>query len=130
MRISYCSSDVCSSDLFHPVTLSNVAKDFLGLFGGLSDAYKAKYAFETGKKLSSWTGKVTDTNITNTQALLLLAGIPDMDEAKTRYINGIMTEKYQNLQDDVKKFHDERKRILLNDDLTPDQFRYYLDMTN
>src|SRR3546814_17193108 len=41
-----------------------------------------------------------------------------------------MTEKYQNLQDDVKKFHDERKRILLNDDLTQDQFRYYLDMTN
>src|SRR3546814_3658747 len=60
----------------------------------------------------------------------LFRSIPDMDEDKNRYINCIMNEKYQNLQDYVKKFHEERNRILLNDDLTPEQFRYYLDMTN
>lgn len=114
----------------HPTKLSNVAMDFLKLFGGLSNAYKAKYAFETGKKLSTWTGKVTDTNITNTQALLLAAGIQDIDEAKNRYINKVMLDSYKELQSDVEKFHEERKRVLLNDDITPDQFKYYLDMTN
>lgn len=114
----------------HPTKLSNVAMDFLKLFGGLSNAYKARYAFETGKKLSTWTGKVTDTGITNTQALLMAAGIQDIDEAKRRYINEVMTNEYKDLQSDVEKFHEERKRVLLNDDITPEQFRYYLDMTN
>lgn len=114
----------------HPTDLSNVATDFLRLFGGLSNAYKAKYAFETGKKLSTYTGKVVDTNITNTQALLIAAGIPDIDEAKTRYINGVMHDKYKELESDVQHFHDERKRLLLNDDITPDQFKYYLEMSN
>jgi hypothetical protein len=60
----------------------------------------------------------------------MIGGVQDIDQAKSRYINGIMTDDYKSLQDDVQKFHDERKRVLLNDDLTPDQFKYYLDMTN
>lgn len=123
-------SNLSEDDKDHPTKLSTVAKDFLQLFGGLSNAYKAKYAFETGKKLSSYTGKITDKDITNTQALLLAAGIPDFDEAKTRYINGVMYDSYKELESDVQKFHDERKRLLLNDDITPDQFKYYLAMTN
>lgn len=123
-------SNLIEDDEENPVKMSMVAKDFLTTFSGLSNAYKTAYAIETGKKLSTYSGKVVDKNISTTQSLLFLIGIEDMDTVKSRYINGVMSDKYKELEKDVKYFHDQRQRVLLAEGITPDQVKYYLSMTN
>ena len=103
-----------------PTELSEVAKSFLSLSSGMSNAFKAKYIMEYGQKINT-TGGVTDVNVSTMEGLAQIAGFGTMDEVKRYWLRQDMYDKSEEKKTDVKEWYSEYKKHLLKAGIQPNE---------
>jgi hypothetical protein len=111
-------------DKENPETLSQVAHNFLQIFPGMSNAFKAAYAWQVGKKISSYTGKIEDTNVTTPEALAQAAGLPTLNQTNGAFAQQMYLNNKEQVTKDFDYFWDNMKTKLLSDGITPDSLQY------
>lgn len=111
-----------------PVGWSNVAKDAAGLLSGASNAMKAAYALEYGRKIGAL-GGTTDSRVNSFEAIAQTMGIQTMDEKRSREIMDTTWSNSQKMKDDVKYVFNQIARHMTQDGITPDQFEYVVEMS-
>ena len=111
-----------------PVGWSNVAKDAAGLLSGASNAMKAAYALEYGRKIGAL-GGTTDSRVNSFEAIAQALGIQTMDEKQAREIMDTTWSNSQKMKEDVKIVFNQVARHMTQDGITPDQFEYVVEMS-
>lgn len=111
-----------------PVKWSNLALDVANLSSGFSNAYKAAYAWEYGRKIGAL-GGTTDSRVNKFEAIAQALGIPTQDESNTRKILEATWKNDQQMEKDVKSVFQVLARQLTQDGITPEQFTYYTEMS-
>lgn len=111
-----------------PAKWSNVAKDAAGLLSGASNAMKAAYALEYGRKIGAL-GGTTDSRVNSFEAIAQALGIQTMDEKRTREIMDTTWTNSQKMKEDVKLVFNQVARHMTQDGITPDQFEYVVEMS-
>lgn len=96
---------------YTPIELSSLARGFIGLSSGMSNAFKMKFAQKYGQVVSS-TGNVIDEHVTSAEAIGILFGLPPEDAAEFYRTNDKAYTKSQAFQDDIKAQYKEVKRQL------------------
>lgn len=91
--------------------LLDVVKAGANLFSGYSNSFKASYAFETGKKISS-TGRFTDEDVTRVEAALTLAGFQTKTETGLREVREIQFGDSSFSDNDISLWYTDLKRHL------------------
>jgi hypothetical protein len=107
------------------------------IFSGYSNAFKGAYAFETGTKMSS-TGRISDYDVSKTEAIAQFFGLPTIDEtamrnAKDRFYNatyGPDSNSGNFLFEDVSKWFGSLKRHLARRGKTVRDDDYYERVLN
>lgn len=100
-----------ADDFESPTEFAQVVQDFLSISSGFSNAYKAIYAFEVRKKMSS-SGTITDENVSSIEAAFQIAGIPTMDEKQYRLAQDALFKNRTELKEEVKLWYGDLKRHL------------------
>lgn len=108
-----------------PVKWSNLAMDVAGLSSGLSNAYKAAFALEYGRKVGAL-GGVTNPNVNSFEAIAKAFGLDTQDEANTRKIMDATYKTQQAMSDDVKKIYAQFARQIQQQGISADQVEYYI----
>lgn len=111
------------ADGMDPPSWSNLAKDAAGLFSGTSNAFKAAYAWEYGKKLGAL-GGYTDTNVNKVEAIAAALGLPTQDETKFRKAMDTMYKNDQEVQKDVKEVFRAVAVKMTQDGVDASQYEY------
>lgn len=96
-----------------PTTLSEVAETFSKISSGYSNAFKAAYALEYGKKINTL-GGVTDPNVNTIEAIGAFFGLPTIDETKRYWVNNRLYEESKAFEDDIKTWYRDVKHHLAN----------------
>lgn len=97
--------------------LSDVVLAAADMYSGFSNAFKARYAFKTGKALSSL-GNVTDAEVTKIEAAFMLAGFTTKTQTGGRLVKQQQfndaggSSSYATKASDVKLWYNELKRQL------------------
>lgn len=102
-------------DYKDPTTFAQVVTDFAKLSSGFSNAYKAAYVLEYGKKYGTLGGN-TNSNIPTPNAIALVFGFQSLADAQTRYVNDKLYNKSKDLEKDVKEYYKQAKNHLLSKD--------------
>lgn len=95
-------------DYQDPTTFGQVAHEFASMSSGYSNAFKAAYALEYGKKYSIMT-KV-DGNVPTPNAIAMLFGFQSLEDAKNRWVGDTLYRKSKDFEADVKNAYKETKR--------------------
>lgn len=111
-----------------PVGWSNVAKDAAGLLSGASNAMKAAYALEYGRKIGAL-GGTTDSRVNSFEAIAQALGIQTMDEKQAREVMDATWSNSQKMKEDVKIVFNQVARHMTQDGITPDQYEYVVEMS-
>lgn len=101
-------------DYQHPTLNTNykdVGKAFMQLFSGASNTFKARYAYEMRRKISS-KGKITDEDITELEAIATAFGFRTKDEVGMQKFNEALYKNSSYTQNDVDIWYNELKRHL------------------
>lgn len=101
-------------DYQHPQLNTNykdVGKAFMQLFSGASNIFKARYAYEMRRKISS-KGKVTDEDITELEAIATAFGFRTKDEVGMQAFNEAWFKDQSYTQNDIDIWYNELKRHL------------------
>lgn len=106
-----------------PPSWSNLMKDAAGLFSGTSNAFKAAYAWEYGKKLGAL-GGYTDTDVNKVEAIAAALGLPTQDETKYRKAMETMYNNDQQIQKDVKEVFRAAALQMTQDGIDASQYEY------
>lgn len=114
-----------TDDYSSPVQFSQVAMDFAKISSGFSNAFKAAYALEYQRKVSS-TGKTTDSNVSTPEAIAQVFGFGTMDEAQSRWINDYNFKASKAFDDDVQKWYKGAKEAYTKANMSPAEFDYML----
>lgn len=93
------------------VKYTDVASSFMHLFSGLSNSFKANYAYKYGKKMSS-TGRITDEDVTKIEAIATTFGFRTKEEEGARHIAEKKFGDSSYTPDDVQAWYQETKRHL------------------
>ena len=91
--------------------LSDVVMASAYIFSGFSNAFKARYAFKTGKAMSSL-GNVTDADVTKVEAVFKTLGFETKTEAGRRKVQETLYSGESYTPTDVKLWYNELKRQL------------------
>lgn len=102
---------------------SNLAKDSANLFSGLSNAFKAAYAWEYGQKLGAL-GGVTDTNVNKFEAIATALGLPTQDETKYRKAMEATYKNDKEIEKDVKEIFRITSSRMAQDGITAQEYEY------
>ena len=102
---------------------SNLAKDSANLFSGLSNAFKAAYAYQYGQKLGAL-GGVTDTSVNKFEAIAAALGLPTQDETKYRKAMETTYKNDQQIQKDVKEIFRITSSRMAQDGITAQEYEY------
>lgn len=102
---------------------SNLAKDSANLFSGLSNAFKAAYAWEYGQKLGAL-GGVTDTNVNKFEAIAAALGLPTQDETKYRKAMEATYKNDKEIEKDVKEIFRITSSRMAQDGITAQEYEY------
>lgn len=93
--------------------LSDVIVAFASLSSGYSNTFKARYAFHTGRKMSS-TGTVSDEDVTKVESVSTIFGLRTHDEVgRTKAYEAMYGSDYASggtMEDDMKQWYGELKR--------------------
>lgn len=111
-----------------PVGWSNVAKDAAGLLSGASNAMKAAYALEYGRKIGAL-GGTTDSRVNSFEAIAQVLGIQTLDEKRSREIMDATWSNAEKMKQDVQLVFSQVARHMTQDGITPDQFEYVVAMS-
>lgn len=111
------------ADSMNPPDWSNLAKDAANLFSGTSNAFKAAYAWEYGKKLGAL-GGYTDTNVNKVEAIAAALGLPTQDETKYRKALETIYKSDEQIQKDVKTIFRTAATQITQDGVDAQQYEY------
>lgn len=111
-----------------PVKWSNVGMDAANLFSGLSNAFKAQYALQYGRKIGAL-GGVTDSNVNSVEAVAAALGLPTQDETKYRKAMESIYEGNKGIESDVKKIFQLSSSQMAQDGMDADSFEYLISMS-
>lgn len=92
-------------------SFTDVVKAAVNIFSGGSSFFKARYALQTGMKLSS-SGKITDSDITELEAVMTALGFRTLYETGISNTKEVMYGDKAFTEDDVSMFYQEVKRHL------------------
>lgn len=110
-----------------PPSWSNLAKDSANLFSGLSNAFKAAYAYEYGQKLGAL-GGVTDSNVNKFEAIATALGLPTQDETKYRKAMEATYKNDKEIEKDVKEIFRITSQRMAQDGITAQEYEYAAKM--
>jgi hypothetical protein len=114
-RISNFVKDIAAFSGLRPdyttLEFSTLAKGFVNMSSGMSNAFKMKFAQKYGKVINS-TGSVVDDSVTSAEAIGILFGLPTKDAAEFYKTNDKLYTKSKAFQDDIKAHYKEIKRQL------------------
>lgn len=110
-----------------PPSWSNLAKDAAGLFSGTSNAFKAAYAWEYGRKLGAL-GGYTDTNVNKVEAVAAALGLPTQDETAFRKAMETIYKNDEEVKKDVKEIFRTSALQLTQNGLEASQYEYAAKM--
>lgn len=108
-----------------PVKWSNLAMDVANLSSGFSNAYKAAFALEYGRKLGAL-GGISNPNVNSFEAVAKAFGLDTMDEYNTRKIMDATYKTQEAMEADVKKVFSQFARQIQQQDIGADQMEYYI----
>ncbi|MNJ09631.1 hypothetical protein D3C77_37770 [compost metagenome] len=115
-------------DYQDPTVFGQVATDFFKLSSGFSNAYKAAYVLEYGKKYGTLGGN-THSNVPTPNAIALVFGFQSLADAQTRYVNDTLYNKSKDLEKDVKEYYKQAKNHLLSKEPGMDSSQLALKLT-
>lgn len=93
---------------------SDVVTEAAKMFSGYSNAWKAKYAYKTGQKISSL-GNLTDEDVTKVEAAMQFFGFQTKTESGSRKVKEKVYGGYGSFNEsDVSKWYTDLKRHLAN----------------
>ena len=104
-------------DYVDPTEFGTVAKSFAQLSSGMSNAFKAAYALEYGKKINS-TGGVVDKSVTTAEAIAQAFGFGTLDEAYSYKVKDTLYGDSKHLETDVATWYRGLKQHLTRKDIT------------
>ena len=122
--------------LARPFTVNNerrpeeflmVGKEFLSVFSGMSNYFKAQYILEHQKQISS-TGATVDYEANYMEGLMKLGGFATIDEVRHYALNDKTYRASQKYKDDIKLLITETSRNLAVKGISNDQQEYWVDM--
>lgn len=90
---------------------TDVVKSTLSVYSGMSAAFKANYAYQTGQKLSSY-GRISDSEVTGVEAAMALFGFRTKTETGYQEVKQIIYGDKSFETDDVKNWYIITKRHL------------------
>lgn len=112
----------------NPVKWSNVAMDAAGLSSGLSNAFKAAYAWEYGRKVGAL-GGTTDERVSKPEAVAAALGLPTYDESQMRKAMDAVYKNDEDIKKDVDKIFQITANQFKQEGLTPDQLEWTFSMS-
>ena len=110
-------------DYQDPTTFGQVAHDFASLSSGYSNAFKAAYSLQYGRKLNTM-GGITDSNVTRPEGIMQVFGFGGVDEAQKRYVNDATYKKTKAYEDDVKAWYKDFKKHIARQGITPGEVEH------
>ena len=106
-----------------PIEAADVAMDFMKMFSGMSNAFKAKAMLDDKRTISSM-GNISDSDVTTWEAIGAVAGMETIDAVEKRWVKKELYEKGQAFRQDVEYWYKEMKRNVLREGITPDELEY------
>lgn len=113
-----------------PVTFAQESKAFANLSSGLSNAFRAAYSLKYGQALSSYSGNVTDPNVTAPEAMAKFFGFSTWTAAQKAAESQEFYMASQDLETDVNKWYAQFRSDMARDDLTPDEMQFIVRAHN
>lgn len=110
-----------------PARWSNLAMDVANLSSGFSNAYKAAFALEYGRKVGAL-GGTTDANVNSFEAVAKAFGLDTLDERNSRKIMDATYKTQEAMNADVKLIFQEFARRVTQDGITADKVEYYIQL--
>jgi hypothetical protein len=107
--------------------LKDVGKNFLSMFSGASNIFKARYAWQRGQVIDT-KGNVIDNDVNEMEAMMRTMGFQTTDEVLRYAFNQKLYENSQAFRDDVKYLLDETSRRLARDGISEEETDYILRM--
>lgn len=112
----------------NPIKWSNVAMDAANLSSGLSNAFKAAYAWEYGKKIGAL-GGTTDESVSKPEAIAAALGLPTHDESQMRKAMDAIYKNDADVKKDVDKIFQITANQFKQEGMTPDQLEWTFAMS-
>lgn len=112
----------------NPIKWSNVAMDAANLSSGLSNAFKAAYAWEYGKKIGAL-GGTTDEAVSKPEAIAAALGLPTHDESQMRKALDAIYKNDADVKKDVDKIFQITANQFKQEGMTPDQLEWTFAMS-
>lgn len=116
-------------DPMYPTDVKDVALAVGHLSSGFSNAYRAKMAWETNKKLST-RNVTTDDSASGPEAIAQLFGFQTMDEVAARVANEKMYNNSKQVVDDAKKAYKILTTQLARKGLTPEDYEWNMQVNS
>jgi hypothetical protein len=107
--------------------LKDVGTNFLNLFSGASNIFKARYAYKRGYSIST-KGEVVDPNVNELEAMMKTMGFQTVDEMLKYSTDEDLYFNSKGFRDDVKYILDETARRLARDGIDEKESDYVLHM--
>lgn len=107
-----------------PVTFSQEAMSFAKLSSGFSNAFQAAYTLKYGQALSTYSGNVTDPEVSTPEAMGKFFGFSTWDSVQKAAENQEMYEASQDFETDVTNWYKQYRSDLARADITPDELEY------
>ena len=100
-----------------PTEFGEVLKASASIFSGYSSAFKAIYAFETNKIMST-SGKVIDEQASTFEKMALVFGFPTLDSQESAWVSNEQYRNSKQMKDDVTKWYGDFKRTMARRDVS------------
>lgn len=114
-------------DSKRPEEFMLVGQSFLKIFSGASNYFKARYAWEHNKSMSS-KGRVIDYHVNDTEAFFKLAGFNTIDEIQQYALDDATYKTSNKYKEDIKLVIDEISARLAAKGVSNDEANWYIDM--
>ena len=89
--------------------ITDVVHTALNTFSGYSNIFKARYAYQTGQKMSA-SGRITDDDVTSVESMMAALGFRTKDEEGARKVAEMKFGDSSYTPDDVEAWYGELKR--------------------
>lgn len=111
-----------------PVTFSQEAMAFAKLSSGFSNAFQAAYTLKYGQAISTYSGNVTDPEVSTPEAMGKFFGFSTWDSVQKAAENQEFYQASQDFENDVNTWYRQYRSDLSRDDITPDEIAFVTKM--
>lgn len=107
--------------------LKDVGVNFLSMFSGASNMFKARYAFERGYSTTT-KGQTSDPNVSEVEAMNMALGFNTTDDMLKYQLNDVQYAKSAQIRQDAKYLIDETAKRLGREGISDKEVEYVLRM--